>query len=464
MLVRSHSVAGAASVALLVTVVVRPTAAQLPPDSAVAAIVEARIRAGVTPGLVVGLIDADGHTRMIARGDERPGRPLDTRSVFEIGSISKVFTASILADMVARGEVRLDDPVAKYLPAGVKVPERGGKQIRLVDLSTQTSGLPRLPDNLHPKDPANPYADYTVAQLYDFLGRYQLTRDIGAQYEYSNLGVGLLGHVLALRAGKSYDELLHERILGPLGMRSTGVALTPAMRARLTPGHEDGREVPNWDIVTLAGAGGIRSDLEDMLKFLAANVFPEQSALGKEMATTHAIRVSAGKWRSPGTPPDLWVGLNWHVLTGSVDTIVWHNGGTGGYHTFIGFRPARHVGVVVLANSTADIDDIGFHLLDARMPLTAQHVAIALPPDALDAFPGEYRLAPTFSIVITREGAQLYAQATNQPRFPVYPESANDFFYRVVDAQITFNRDTTGKVTGLVLHQNGQNLPAPKVK
>src|SRR5205823_14852796 len=144
-----------------------------------------------------------------------------------IGSISKVFTSLLLSDMVQRGEVALTDPIAKYLPAGVKVPERGGRSITLVDLSTHTSGLPRLPSNLNPKDQSNPYADYSVEQLYQFLSSYTLPRDIGAMYEYSNLGGGLLGHVLARRAGTDYETLMVSRIAGPLNMSSTRIVLSP---------------------------------------------------------------------------------------------------------------------------------------------------------------------------------------------------------------------------------------------
>jgi Beta-lactamase len=126
-----------------------------------------------------------------------PAPGLYADSVFEIGSITKVFTAILLADMADRGEVKLDDPVAMYLPADVRIPERSGRKITLLDLSTQSSGLPRMPDNLRPSNPLNPYADYTVAQMFDFLGRYQLPRDIGAEFEYSNLGVGLRECVLA---------------------------------------------------------------------------------------------------------------------------------------------------------------------------------------------------------------------------------------------------------------------------
>src|SRR5207247_418034 len=129
-------------------------------------------------------------------------------SVFEIRSVSKVFTATLLADMVERGEVSLSDPISKYLPTSLKTPTRNGKEITLLDLSTQTSGLPRLPDNLAPKNPLNPYADYSVEQMYAFLSRYTLTRDIGSKYEYSNLCVGLLGHILALRAGTDYETLV----------------------------------------------------------------------------------------------------------------------------------------------------------------------------------------------------------------------------------------------------------------
>ena len=157
-------------------------------------------------GIVIGVIAPEGR-RVIAYGHLEKGdsRPLNGDTIFEIGSVTKVFTSLLLADMVQRGEVALDDPVAKYLPPEVRMPERNGRSITLVDLSTHTSGLPRLPANLNPKDLNNPYADYSVEQLYQFLSGYQLTRDIGSRYEYSNLGGGLLGHVLARRAGMDYD-------------------------------------------------------------------------------------------------------------------------------------------------------------------------------------------------------------------------------------------------------------------
>ena len=220
-------------------------------------------------------------------------------TIFEIGSATKVFTSLLLADMVQRGEVALNDPVAKFLPAGVSVPERNGRQITLVDLATHTSGLPRLPANLNPKDPNNPYADYTPEQLYQFLSSYQLPRDIGAQYEYSNLGGGLLGFALARRAGMSYEALVKSRICDPLGMKDTGITLTPEMKARFAVGHDQGlARVENWDLPTLAGAGALRSTANDLLAFVSANIGLTKFAAGARHGR-HAQSAAAHGPRGP---------------------------------------------------------------------------------------------------------------------------------------------------------------------
>jgi CubicO group peptidase (beta-lactamase class C family) len=167
----------------------------LPSDSEIRSILVDRIdKQHESVGIVVGVIDARGR-RVVPHGSLAKGdtRPLNGDTVFEIGSITKMFTALLLTDMVQRGDVALGDPVAKYLPPDVTMPQRGGRQITLQDLATHTSGLPRLPSNLASKDPSNPYVDYSIAQLYQFLSGYQLTRDIDSQFDYSNLGFGLLG-------------------------------------------------------------------------------------------------------------------------------------------------------------------------------------------------------------------------------------------------------------------------------
>ena len=349
---------------------------QVPSDAEIPKILAGRVWSeNLGIGIVVGVIDANGR-RVFAFGSpsKNDNRRLDGDTVFEIGSITKEFTSLLLTDMARRGEVALTDPVSRYLPEGVRVLERANRQITLADLSTHSSGLPRMPSNFKPKDSANPYADYSVQQLYDFLNGHHLIRDIGSQYEYSNLGAGLLGHVLSLRAGMSYEALLRSRILDPLGMSNTRITLTPEMKARLAVGHKETTRtsenrygltpVPNWDIPTLSGAGALRSTANDMLTFLAANLGYIKTPLADAMADQIATR-------RPSDGPDFEVGYGWRIQTKYGSTIVWHGGATGGYRCYIGFDPKARVGVIVLSNILMPLmDDIGPHLLNQKYPLS----------------------------------------------------------------------------------------------
>jgi serine-type D-Ala-D-Ala carboxypeptidase/endopeptidase len=446
------------------TVAQSSAAALVPADSEIRKILIDRIdKEHQSVGLVVGVIEPAGR-RIVAYGSSEKGqeRPVDGDTVFEIGSVTKVFTSLLLADMSQRGVVILTDPVTKYLPAGVKVPERDGRQITLQDLATHTSGLPRLPSNLAPKDPNNPYADYSVDQLYQFLSSYQLTRDIGAQYEYSNLGGGLLGHALARRAGMDYEELVRTRICDPLGMKSTGITLSKDMKARLATGYNEELEATsNWDLPTLAGAGALRSTANDLLLFLAANLGYTQSPLAPAMAAMLAVRRPTGV-------PGLEIALGWHILSQDGHEIIWHNGGTGGYRTFIAYDLKRRIGVVVLSNAetSAGVDDIGQHLLNTGTPLyqpPKERKEISVNPKIFDGYIGRYQLAPNFILAVTREGDHFYTQATGQPKLEIFPESKRDYFLKVVDAQITFETDNQGRATGLILHQNGLDQPAKRI-
>jgi CubicO group peptidase (beta-lactamase class C family) len=442
-----------------------PASGSAPSDAEIKTILADRIdTAKKSVGMVVGVIGAQG-SHAVGYGKMSAGDPRtpDGDTVYEIGSVTKVFTSLLLADMVQKGEVKLDDPVSKYLPATVKVPERGGKKITLLDLATQSSGLPRMPSNFKPKDPSNPYADYTPAQMYEFISGYELTRDPGTKYEYSNLGVGLLGHALTLRAGKDYETLVRERILKPLKMNNTAVTFTPAMKAHLAPGH-DAQLAPtaNWDITTLSGAGAIRSTANDMLKFLSAWIGYTQSPLAAAMKTQLATR------RPTGTP-HLEIALGWHILSNFDREIIWHNGGTGGYHSFVAFDPKTRTGVVVLSNSANDIDDIGLHLMEPQYALVKiapprEHKEVAVDPKTFDSLAGKYQLAPGAVLSIFRQEDKLFTQLTGQPPFQIFPESETEYFLKVVDAQLTFVKGADGKVTQVVLHQNGRDLPANKVE
>jgi CubicO group peptidase (beta-lactamase class C family) len=442
--------------------VIRSTVSLLP-DSAIATILRQRVESGKTPGIVVGIFDVAG-TRFISYGTGAPGpAALDSATLFEIGSITKTFTSAILADMVLRGEVALDDPVAKHLPPGTRVPASGERQITLVDLATHFSGLPRLPNNLSPRDIANPYVDYTADKLYAFLGAHELRRAPGDRFEYSNLGAGLLGHALTLRAGTDYETLVKTRVLDPLRMTDTRITLTPADRARLAAGHNAGGQlVPPWDLASLQGAGALRSTAADMLRYLTASIAVHaDSSSTRPLAA--ALRLAHEPRRELGAGAD--AGLAWirTTITGGAK-LFFHDGGTGGHRSYAAFDPVRRVAVIVLSASAADVTDIGRHLLDNAYPLVRERVAMTLPPESLDGLVGEYALAPEFHITVTLEGSQLYVQATGQARYPAFAESESSFFLRVVDAVITFVRGPDGRATSLMLHQGGASTPAPRVK
>jgi len=406
-------------------------------------------------GIVLGLIDDKG-PRLLANGktSQNSATPVDGDTIFEIGSVTKVFTGILLQDMVDKGEVKLDDPINKFLPSSVKCPSRNGKQITLLDLTTHSSGLPRLPDNMSMwhliAHADNPYADYGDKDLYEFLSSYKLTRDIGVQYEYSNLGAGLLGQLLGLKAGTNYEGLLLTRICGPLQMTNTVITFRPNMKSRIAQGYTaTGKRSPNWDFQALAGCGAIRSTGNDMLKFLAANMGRNHSDLTETLLRSQTPRRDAGAGQK--------IGLGWHIST---DGVTWHNGQTGGYHSYLGFNKARNRGVVILYNSGQSIDPLGLFVLGPAR----EHTIAKVPAGTFERYVGKYELAPRVTITITTQNDKFFAQLTGQGKIEFFPESETEFFCKVVDAQLIFGKDSAGAVSHLVLHQNGLDQKAKKVE
>jgi D-alanyl-D-alanine-carboxypeptidase/D-alanyl-D-alanine-endopeptidase len=259
-----------------------------------------------------------------------------------------------------------------------------------------------------------------------------------------------------------YEKLVVTRICDPLGMKSTRITLSEPLRKRFAAGHSaDLVTVPAWDSPSLAGAGALRSTANDLLIFLSAMMGYTDNPLAQAQKTTLSISRSAGS-------PFMDSGLGWVIDTRGGGEIIWKNGGTGGYRTFIGYSPKTGIGIVALSNtSTADgVDDIGLHLLDARFPLAVPERApseLSLDTKVLDNYVGNYELQANFILTITREGNQLFAQATNQTRAALYPKSNVEFFYKVVDAQITFETDARGHATALVLHQGGRDQQAQRI-
>ena len=444
-----------------------PVAAEhFPNDAGLLEIIQTRVDEDRAVGIVVGVIEADGTRRVQAYGDPGPGRmPLSADSVFEIGSISKVFTGIALASMADDGLVAIDDAVQKHVREGVSIPARGSQVIRFVDIVTHHSGLPRMPSSFAPADPTNPYADYTVEMMYEFLAGHDLTRDVGDSFEYSNLGMGLLGQVLAEVAGTDYETLVRARILDPLGMDNTAIALTDPMAARMAHGHTaTGMPTSNWDFPALAGAGALRSDVNDMLDFIAANIRAAQgkasSDVERAMATSHGERATAN---------GMGIGLAWVIRPTTAGSIVWHNGGTGGFRTWAGFDPDKGVGAVVLTNSGHGADDIGFHLIDPSLPLApppepmVERTEIEVPRSVMARYVGVYELVPTFRITVELHDDGLRLQATDQPQFHIFAESQSKFFLKVVEAQVEFV-EQDGEIDALILHQGGAAQRARKIE
>ncbi len=260
-----------------------------------------------------------------------------------------------------------------------------------------------------------------------------------------------------------YETLVRSRICDPLGMNDTRITLNPEMKARLAAGHNRAMDsVANWDLPTLAGAGALRSSANDLLTFLAANLGYTQSWLAPAMAAMLKIRRPTGQ-------PELEVALGWHIFTTNGKEIAWHNGGTGGYRSFMGFDPKAGIGVVALSNAstTPGVDDIGRHLLDESIPLMRppkERREAAVDRKLFDGYVGTYELTSNFRVAITREGDRLFVQATGQSKLEMFPESHCHYFLKFVDAQISFVTDNGGRAVELILHQNGRDRHGKRVE
>lgn len=321
-------------------------------------LLEEYVEEGKAVGIAVGLID-QGKVTYLTYGQKsiKEETSITKNTVFEIGSITKVFTTLVLADMVFKNEIQLDDPIEIYL-SGFKVPEKNGKKITIRHLATHTSGIACMPDNFHPQDMNNPYADYTIQNLYDYLSHCVLQSIPGEQFEYSNIGMGLLGHILILRTGQKYEELVQSAICNKLGMKRTSISLTPEMQSNFANGHHLGTIVEHWDIPELAGTGALRSTIDDMTQFLAVNMGVSESSI-----TPLARQCHQRQYTLP--TPEAAVGLGWMLLRQNDTELIWHNGGTGGFRSYIGFNSKIQRGIVILSNSTFDWpDELGNRVLN----------------------------------------------------------------------------------------------------
>jgi CubicO group peptidase (beta-lactamase class C family) len=451
----------AATLALLAAPSLAQEAA-MPANGDIQQILADRIdRDAANVGIVVAVVE-NGETRFVSHGTlakSDPG-PVNEFTPFEAGSISKVFTGLIVAQLALDGEIDLEAPIIDYLPEGTTLPAEETRDITAFDLATHMAGLTGLPEPILARELDNPYTGYTGADLLTWLGGQDLNRPIGEGFEYSNLGAAILGQAIEHVTGQPYVEVLEQRVLGPLGMDDTSLSLSADKPEGMATGHDlAGAEAAYWEFDAFAPAGGLISTASDLATFVAA-------ASG---AAETDLRPAFDKMLESVRPIDGGsIALSWFITPSGSGEIVWHNGRTGGFASFLGFERTSGNGVVVLSNMSteAGVNDIGLHLLDPSLPLRAQpspRAEVEIDPAILPGHAGDYQLAPDVVLSVTTEAGALFAQLTGQQRFEIFPESETEFFYRVVDAQISFVVED-GVATSLVLHQNGQDLPGTRME
>jgi serine-type D-Ala-D-Ala carboxypeptidase/endopeptidase len=435
-----------------------------PDDAAILEMLHQRIdisKRGV--GIVVGVVDAGG-SRVIAHGTTM--RNIPTRvtgdTLFQLGSVTKVFNGVLLADMAQKGEVRLTDPIVKYLPPSVKSPR--AKDITLLHLARHTAGLPNMPDDFSFSNPANPFGDYGNDRLFAFLDTFKTRRTVGSQHSYSNYGAALLGELLARRAGRDYETVLRERILDPLGMKASGITLTAERREAHAIGHS-ARNVPMPlpEERGMLASGALSASVNDLLKFLEANLDLRATPLNR--ALKQAQFTDADLQR-----PDLPMGIGWfHAnIAGSVN--VYHGGATTGFRAYVGMDPIRKQGVVVLSNTAYPVGDLGVAILNdwpavASAAPPREFKAIELEPAVLQEFVGTYRASESDKdfLTFTRRGSQLFA-TSRSGTFPLQAESADSFFTEDMENWGTFTRDAAGRVDGLRMFREDWQQTLRKTK
>ena len=406
-------------------------------------------------GLVLAEIDgANVRYRAAGKLDSASATPRE-QLIFEIGSVTKVFTGLLLAQATLDGKVSLDDPIAKHLPADLKL-DPSVAAITLAQLSSHTSGLPRLPDNFAPADPMDPYADYDETQLYVFLRHHKLEKAAPQPAAYSNLAVGLLGHLLSRAYGMSFEELVREKITRPLGMSDTVIELTAEQQTRFVTPHSGSVAVKPWRLGSLPGAGALRSTAADMAKFVQALSDPQSPI--------------AAAWQISSQPRAKF-GMSGHVGLGALsfehngDTIYYHGGGTGGFRSHVEVSPATRRSVVLLLNSDAfEASALVASTLrprEQKSEASDDAAPISFPVTQLAEFAGVYDIdvRTRFTAVVDAKD-QLRIRLTGQPFLPVVGIGGDRFVAKAFGAEFQFNRNEHGAIDAVTLHQGGHELRA----
>jgi CubicO group peptidase (beta-lactamase class C family) len=441
---------------IALTLAITSSAAHAMTDAELAGLVDSRLKGDRTGAcMAVAVIDKDAVARTFRCADAKDAVRIGPNSAFEIGSVSKTMTAALLADLIERGKGSLDDPLSAWLPEGTKVPDHQGKPILLRHVVTHTSGLPSLPSKMHSHDMSDPYAMLDEAALLASLGDVKLSAAPGTKFEYSNFASMVLSYAVARRAGTDMETLLKQRLFAPLGMRSAYVNAAPE-GVRAAVGHTaDTRSASAWHFQTnLAGVGGVRATLDDMVRYV-------QGQLGT-MATSMSPALQRSQQKVSDTPP---MAMNWGLLPVGDRTVHLHEGGTGGFSSFVSFDKARQRGVVVLSdtswNSIGNLGSLGLHLVDSSFPLGTPRREVKPDGALLDALVGEYALAGGLKMTLRRNGDALEIEVPGQGVHAMGHDSAGDFHAKEFDAVLHPRRTAQGQT--FTWRQMGGAMEATRV-
>jgi serine-type D-Ala-D-Ala carboxypeptidase/endopeptidase len=454
------------AVSVLVTALSANLSAQPPANvSSVADLAAPLVDDEVLTGVSIVIVQADANddyqtsTFHFGRTGHGQSAPND-ETVYEIGSVTKVFTSILMADYVTSGKATLQTPANDLIDGENPLPSLDDKPITLLDLSTHRSGLPRLGNNMPDIQTDDPYKNYDRKLAEEFFSAATLSAPPGTKYEYSNLAVGFLGNLL-MRAQDyaSYDEMLQTELTGPLNIPATRVVVDEDA-ANFAIGHDaSGNPVSPWHFADMPGAGGIRSHVRDMGTFLKANLASDKTPIAP------AIDLAFEQHRA-GSGSDFAMGLGWLIARDG--STRWHNGQTGGYASAVFVNRDLRLAVGVLSNtSSSKVFELAEKLIQwkAGMPVSIPESTktVHVDPEVMDRYVGKYQLIPTFVFDVKRDGDKLMVGITNQLTIQVFPSSETEWFYKVVDAKLVFGDIRDGKAHTVTLLQNGIEQVAKRI-
>ena len=434
---------------MVVSVVVAfVAAAEIPQD--VKSEIDLRVKHELNPSIVVGLFE-NGESFFYTQGmiNKDSTNPVDTNSVYEIGSITKTFTSLLLAQMAQSEKLKLDDAVQNYWSEPFSLEDSENQAVTFKHLATHTSGLPRLPNNfkLFARDP---YADYDREDLVQAVNSTTVNT-AGSTYDYSNFAVGLLGETLSVIANQSFNNLVETNIIKPLALDHTFMQLKQVPDELLVQGYDGNQAAVAWTFKALAGAGSIRSSIKDLLAYGVAHI-----------TTNHPLKESMDLTMMPHYETGgLSVGLGWHLNDG----IIWHNGGTGGFKSIIMVDPENNrVAAGMTNNDKYDVEDIVAHLIDQSRAMKKHDFPVSIADEELPHFVGQFKHAGTEKVIqITHENQQLIFNTKGQSNQKLQFIGDDTFKFGIMKIKLKFNKDNSGKVESLSLMAWGKPQTYEKI-